>query len=53
MMSKISLWFQAAVLFLLIMLGWLGDTLLSALIGRPKLSFREVYESWKRHVLYP
>jgi hypothetical protein len=33
------------------MLGWLGDSLLSALMGRPRLSFQEVYKSWKQHLL--
>jgi len=42
----------ASVLFLLIMFGWLGDSLLSVLIGRPKLSFQEVYRSWKHHFLH-
>jgi len=32
----------ASILFLLIVLGWFGDSLLSVLIGRPRLSFREV-----------
>jgi hypothetical protein len=50
-MGAISRWLPASVLFLLIMLGWLGDSLLSVLIGRPKLSFQEVYRSWKHHNL--
>jgi hypothetical protein len=33
------------------MLGWLGDSLLSVLIGRPRLSFQEVYGSWKNQLL--
>jgi len=41
----------ASILFLLIVLGWFGDSLLSVLIGRPRLSFREVYGSWKNHLL--
>lgn len=41
----------ASVLFLLIMLGWLGDSFLSALVGRPRLSFQEVYGSWKNQLL--
>jgi hypothetical protein len=51
MMGTITRKLLASVLFLLIMLGWLGDSLLSVLIGRPKLSFREVYKSWKHHQL--
>lgn len=50
MMGAISRWFLASVLFLLIMLGWLGDSLLSVLIRRPMLSFQEVYGSWKNHL---
>jgi hypothetical protein len=53
MMGAITHGLLALVLFLLIMLGWLGDSLLSALIGRPKLSFQEVYSSWKHHLLKP
>lgn len=41
----------ASVLFLLIMLGWFGDSILSALLGRPRLSFQEVYGSWKNQLL--
>lgn len=51
MMEAISLWLLASALFLLIMLGWFGDSLLSMAIGRPRLSFHEVYNSWKRHHL--
>jgi len=51
MMGAIARNFLASVLFLLIMLGWLGDSLLSVLIGRPKLSFQEIYSSWKNHLL--
>lgn len=51
MMGTITRKLLASVLFLLIMLGWLGDSLLSVAIGRPKLSFREVYKSWKHHQL--
>lgn len=50
-MGTITRKLQASVLFLLIMLGWIGDSLLSVLIGRPKLSFQEVYRSWKHHNL--
>lgn len=50
-MSAFSYWIQASILFLLIMLGWMGDTLLSIAIGRPRLSFREVYGSWRHHHL--
>jgi hypothetical protein len=49
--QTISVWLLASVLFLLIMLGWLGDSLLSLAIRRPRLSFHEVYDSWKRHHL--
>lgn len=52
-MGAISHWLLASVLFLIIIIGWLGDSLLSALIGRPKLSFQEVYRSWKHHLLHP
>jgi hypothetical protein len=45
--GAVSRWLLASVLFLLFMFGWLGDSLLSALIRRPTLSFREVYTSWK------
>ena len=45
--GAISRWFLASVLFLLFMLGWLGDSLLCVLIRRPTLSFQEVYASWK------
>ena len=41
--------FLASTLFLLYMLGWLGDSLLSVLIRRPTLSFHEVHRSWKHH----
>jgi len=41
----------ASILFLFIVLGWFGDNLLSVLIGRPRLSFQEVYGSWKNHLL--
>ena len=41
----------ASMLFLLIVLGWFGDRLLSVLTGRPRLSFQEVYGSWKNHLL--
>ena len=44
-------WLQAAVLLLIILLGWLGDSLISLLIGRPLLTFQEVYRSWKHHHL--
>jgi hypothetical protein len=53
MMGAISRWLLASVLFLIIMIGWLGDSLLSALIRRPRLSFQEVYRSWKNHLLHP
>ena len=53
MMGMITRSLLASVLLLLIMLGWLGDSLLSALIGRPKLSFQEVYKSWRHHLLHP
>jgi len=45
--GAISRWLLASVLFLLFMLGWLGDSLLCVLIRRPTLSFHEVYGSWK------
>jgi hypothetical protein len=51
MMGAITHSLLGSILFLLIMLGWLGDSLLSVLIGRPKLSFQEVYRSWKHHLL--
>jgi O-antigen/teichoic acid export membrane protein len=51
MMRSIFRNLLVSILFLLIVLGWFGDSLLSVLIGRPKLSFREVYESWKNHLL--
>lgn len=51
MMGTITRNLLASVLFLLIMLGWLGDSLLSGLIGRPRLSFQEVYGSWKNQLL--
>jgi hypothetical protein len=43
---------QIWILFLLIMLGWLGDSLLSLVIRRPLLSFNEVYRSWKEQVFW-
>jgi len=52
-MGMITRSLLASVLLLLIMLGWLGDSLLSMLIGRPKLSFQEVYKSWRHHLLHP
>jgi hypothetical protein len=51
MLKAISHGFQAGLLFLFIVLGWIGDSLLSFLIGRPRLSFQEVYRSWKQHNL--
>ena len=48
-MSALSRWLLASILFLLYALGWLGDSLLSVLIRRPRLSFLEVYRSWKHH----
>lgn len=51
MMGTITRNLLASVLFLLIMLGWLGDSLLSVLLGRPRLSFQEVYGSWKNQLL--
>jgi predicted alpha/beta hydrolase len=45
----LSRWPQASALFLIILLGWLGDSLISMLIGRPRLSFHDVYRSWKLH----
>lgn len=50
MMRKISRWLLASVLFVLIMLGWLGDSVLSVDMRRPMLSFREVYASWKNYL---
>lgn len=50
-MGTLSYWIQASILFLLIMLGWVGDTFLSVAIGRPRLSFREVYGSWRHNHL--
>jgi hypothetical protein len=50
MMGAIFRWLLASVLFLLIMLGWLGDSLLSVVMRRPMLSFQEVYASWKNHL---
>lgn len=50
-MGALSYWIQASILFLLIMLGWVGDTFLSVAIGRPRLSFREVYGSWRHNHL--
>ena len=49
--GAISRWLQVSVLLLIIVLGWLSDSLLSVLIGRPRLSFHEVYKSWKIHLL--
>lgn len=43
----VSRWLLASVLFLLFMLGWLGDSLLCVLTRRPTLSFQEVRASWK------
>jgi cell division protein FtsB len=51
MMRSIFRNLLASILFLLIVLGWFGDSLLSVLIGRPRLSFQEVYGSWKNHLL--
>jgi hypothetical protein len=50
MMGAITRWLLASVLFLLIMLGWLGDSLLSVVMRRPMLSVQEVYASWKDHL---
>jgi len=50
-MAAIARNLLAGMLFVIIMLGWLGDSLLSALMGRPRLSFQEVYKSWKQHLL--
>lgn len=50
MIGAISRWLLASVLFLLIMLGWLGDSLLSVVIQRRMLSFQEVYASWKNYL---
>lgn len=50
MMRKISRWLLTSVLFVVIMLGWLGDSLLSVVMRRPMLSFREVYASWKNYL---
>ena len=52
MMRKASRWLLAAVLLVLIMLGWLGDILVSMALRRPALPFREVYASWKSHLLH-
>lgn len=52
-MMTTSRWLLASGLFLIIMIGWIGDSLLSALIRRPRLSFHEVYRSWKNHLLHP
>ena len=41
-MRTLSRWLLASILFLLYALGWLGDSLLSVLIRRPRLSFLEV-----------
>jgi hypothetical protein len=43
---------QIWILFVLIMLGWLGDSLLSLVIRRPLLSFDEVYRSWREQVFW-
>jgi len=50
-MRALSRWLLASILFLLYALGWLGDSILSMLIRRPRLSFLEVYRSWKHHSL--
>ena len=50
MTRKLSRWLLASVLFVLIMLGWLGDSLLSVVTRRPMLSFHEVYASWKSYL---
>ncbi len=50
MIGAISRWLLASALFLLIMLGWLGDSLLSVVIQRRMLSFQEVYASWKNYL---
>jgi hypothetical protein len=50
MMGALSRWLLAWVLFVLIMLGWLGDSLLSVVIRRPVLSFQEVHASWKNYL---
>lgn len=50
MMRRLSRWLLASVLLVVIMLGWLGDSLLSVVMRRPMLSFREVYGSWKKHL---
>ena len=51
-MRKLSRWLLATALFVLIMLGWLGDSLVSVVMRRPLLSFQEVYASWKNHLLH-
>ena len=43
---------MASTLFVLIMLGWLGDTLLSLALRRSLLSFDEVYRSWKEQIFW-
>lgn len=43
---------MASILFVLIMLGWLGDSLLSLVIRRPLLSFDEVYRSWREQIFW-
>lgn len=48
-MRALSRWLQASFLLLIILLGWLGDSLISLLIRRPPLTFQEVYRSWKHH----
>jgi hypothetical protein len=41
----------ASVLFLLIVLGWFADSLLSVLTGKFRLMFLKVYGSWKSQPL--
>jgi hypothetical protein len=50
--GTIARWLLASILFVLIMLGWLGDCLLSLAMRRPMLTFHEVYASWKHHVQF-
>lgn len=50
-MGAIARKLLAWLLLLVILLGWLGDSLLSLVMGRPLLTFREVYGSWKHHLL--
>ena len=52
MVGAMSRWFLASLLFLIFMLGWLGDSLLSVLMRRPTLSFQEVHASWRSHLLH-